>query len=218
MVGKNVRLLAGIPLIVHSIRQAADSGLFAHIAVSSDDPAILEVAGRGGADILVKRPDEMASDTAAKPPAIRHCVDEAERVTGRGFSIFVDLDATAPLRHPDDIRGAVDLLTNSGADNVITGTPARRSPYFNLVERLPDGAVVLSKPSAIARRQDAPSCFDMNASIYAWTRASMLAGPKVFTGNTRLYVMPPERSIDIDSELDWTFVEFLMSRQQGVSL
>ena len=58
MVGKNVRLLAGIPLIVHSIRQAADSGLFAHIAVSSDDPAILEVAGRGGADILVKRPDE----------------------------------------------------------------------------------------------------------------------------------------------------------------
>jgi len=212
VVGKNVRPMAGKPLIAHSIAQALETGLFAHIAVSSDDPAILEAAERSGADILVRRPDEMASDVAPKAAAIRHCAEQAEAQVNKQFDIFVDLDATAPLRLPEDIRGAVALLVESGADNVITGAPARRSPYFNLVERRPDGTVGLSKPSAVSRRQDSPACFDMNASIYVWNRASMTAGPKVFSDNTRLYEMPHERSLDIDSELDWEFVEFLMLR------
>lgn len=215
--GKNVRLLAGKPLIAHSIDQARASGLFHHIAVSSDDAAILSAAGQNGADILVQRPAELATDAAAKPPVIRHCAEEAERRAGLAFEIFVDLDATSPLRTADDIRGAVALLKTTGAGNVITGAAARRSPYFNLVERQPDGTVLLSKPGAdIARRQDAPACFDMNASIYVWSRVAMMDGPKVFSPTTRLYEMPHERSFDIDSEVDWTLVEFLMSRDAGL--
>lgn len=212
VVGKNVRMLAGKPLIAHSIAQALETGMFAHIAVSSDDPAILDAAERSGANILVRRPDELATDVAPKAAAIRHCVEQAELQVKKQFDIFVDLDATAPLRLPEDIGGAVALMLESGADNVITGAAARRSPYFNLVERRPDGTVGLSKPSAVSRRQDSPACFDMNASIYVWNRASMAAGPKVFSDNTRLYEMPHERSLDIDSELDWEFVEFLMLR------
>lgn len=213
--GKNIRPLAGLPLIAHSIRQARDSGLFAAIAVSSDATAILAAAAEAGADLMIERPAELASDTAGKLPAIRHCVAEAERRLDRRFDILVDLDATSPLRLPEDIRGAVALLEDSGAASVITGSPARRSPYFNLVEERPDGSVGLSKPppAEVLRRQDAPACFDMNASIYVWRRDVFLAGPRVFYPDTRLFVMPEERSHDIDSELDFAIVEMLLARR-----
>lgn len=212
---KNIRMLAGRPLIAHSLEQARATGLFEGLAVSSDSPAILDVARRYGADWLVERPAEMATDTAPKLPALRHCVGAAETMAGTRFDVVVDLDATAPLRAPGDIEGAVALLEATGAANVITGAPARRSPYFNLVERGTDGVVRLAKtPSTpIVRRQDAPACFDMNASIYVWRRAALEASPTVFNADTRLFEMPEERSIDIDSELDFQFVEWLLRRR-----
>jgi CMP-N,N'-diacetyllegionaminic acid synthase len=213
--GKNLRTLRGRPLIVHSIEQARASGLFTAIAVSSDSRAILDVAAAAGVDMLIERPAELATDTAAKLPVIRHCVIEAERCSGLTFDTLVDLDATSPLRSVDDIRAAVALLEEQGAGNVITAMPARRSPYFNLVELRPDGSVGLSKTPAtpIVRRQDAPQCFEMNASIYVWTREALLSRDTIFCADTQLHVMPEERSIDIDSELDFQFVEFVMARR-----
>jgi N-acylneuraminate cytidylyltransferase/CMP-N,N'-diacetyllegionaminic acid synthase len=213
--GKNTRLLLGKPLLAHSIEHARQSGMFEAVAVSSDSDAILDIAARCGVDYLIRRPAELATDTAPKLPVIRHCVQEVERRAGHEFETLVDLDATSPLRNVDDIRNAVELLETAGAPNVITAMPARRSPYFNLVELRDDGAVQLSKPpaSAIARRQDAPRCYDMNASIYVWTHAALFSGDTVIGPGTRLYVMPEERSIDIDSELDFEFVEFLLARR-----
>lgn len=217
--GKNLRLLAGRPLLAHSIAQAQATGLFAAIAVSSDDPAILEAGRAAGADVLVERPAEMASDTAAKLPAIRHAVVTVEARLGATFEVLVDLDATAPLRRPEDIAGAVRRLEEDpAAGNVITAAPARRSPYFNLVELDGAGVVRLSKPLpvAVVRRQDAPACFDMNASIYVWRRQPFLTAPYVFDDRTRLFVMPRERSVDIDDALDFEIVALLMARQEGV--
>ena len=210
--GKNVRILAGKPLIAHSIEQAKASGLFDMLAVSSDSDEILEVARKWGCDFLIKRPDELATDQAAKLPVIRHCVAEVERLSGCEFDTLVDLDATSPLRLPVDIVGAVSLLEGSGSGNVLTGMPARRSPYFNLVEVDSIGVVHLSKPlsKSVVRRQDAPPCFDMNASIYVWRRPVLFESGGLFNPDTRLYVMPEERSIDIDSELDFQFVEHLL--------
>ncbi len=210
--GKNVRLLLGKPLIVHTIEAAKASQLFDLIAVSSDSDAILDVARAAGCDYLIRRPDEMATDQAGKLPAIRHCVAEVERLSGQRFDTLVDLDATSPLRIPEDIVNAVNLLDESGAEVVITAMPSRRSPYFNLVELNEDGFVRLSKPSEkrILRRQDAPQCFDMNASIYVWRHDAMFAYDNIFEAATRLYVMPEERSIDIDSELDFRFVEYVL--------
>jgi len=212
---KNVRMIVGKPLLAHSLYQARASGLFDAIAVSSDADEILSIARSYGATCLVKRPAALASDTAAKLPAIRHCLEAAEEALGTRFDILVDLDATSPLRLSEDIRGVVELLEAEPHANVITGAPARRSPYFNLVERRADGLVALSKPpaAAIVRRQDAPPCFDMNASIYAWWTADFRVAPAVFTERTRLYVMPEERSLDIDSEHDFGIVEFLMERR-----
>ena len=211
--GKNTRVLAGKPLIAWSIEQARAAGLFAAIAVSSDSEALLEIAEAAGADVLVRRPDELATDTAPKVPVIHHCLTEASARLGESFDVLVDLDATSPLRLSADIAGAVALLESSDAASVITGSPARRSPYFNLVEMRPDGTVDLAKKPAtpIVRRQDAPRCFDMNASIYVWRVPAFRDGPAVFYPSTRLYEMPEERSIDIDSEFDFRVVEMLMT-------
>jgi len=212
---KNIREIAGKPLIAHTIEQAKASNIFNIIAVSSDDSKILEVAKKYGADYLIERPAALASDTSAKSPAIRHCVEEVERLSGKEFDILVDLDATSPLRNINDINGAVELLISSKTGNVITGSQSHRSPYFNLVELNNIGNVELSKKleQNIVRRQDAPVSFDMNASIYVWSRESFFEGPMVFRHDTKLYEMPAERSLDIDSEFDWLIVEFLMTKK-----
>lgn len=213
--GKNARQLMGKPLIVHTIHQAMESKLFDSIAVSSDADEILSIAEREGA-VPVQRPLPLATDQAPKVPAILHCLLEIERQQRREFEILVDLDASSPLRSPADIKGALDLLLQSGAANVITGCEARRSPYFNMVELTSQGVARICKtpPASVVRRQDAPACYDMNASIYAWRRDVFVSNPAVFYNDTRLYVMPPERSFDIDSELDWRWVEFLMERER----
>lgn len=211
--GKNIRPINGRPLLSYSIEQARASGLFSAIAVSSDADSILNVAQEYGADILVKRPDELAGDSAPKIPAIRHCVQEVERIENCRYDICVDLDATSPLRSVADIVGAVALFEEAKCTNVISGAPARRSPYFNLVEINTAGVACLSKTMnpPVIRRQDAPSCYDMNASIYVWDRKALIEnGAGVFCQDTRLFVMPEERSVDIDSELDFSWVEFLM--------
>ncbi|WP_205627292.1 acylneuraminate cytidylyltransferase family protein [Herbaspirillum rhizosphaerae] len=217
--GKNIRPLIGKPLIAYSIEQARRSGLFDVIAVSSDSELILDAARVAGVDYLISRPAELATDTAAKLPVIRHCVSEVERLSGRQFSTLVDLDATSPLRSEEDIRQAVALLESTNVENVITAMPARRSPYFNMVEVDARGVVALSKPldTGIVRRQDAPLCYDMNASIYVWQRDALFDGDSVFRRNTRLHVMPEERSIDIDSELDFRLVELLMRERLAVA-
>ncbi|MGE7090263.1 cytidylyltransferase domain-containing protein [Lysinibacillus sp. NPDC048646] len=213
---KNIKLILGKPLIAHSILQAKASELFDVIAVSSDSREILQVAKDYGADIIVERPAELATDTSAKLPVIQHCVTEAEKVSGLVFDIMADIDATSPLRNVQDLKKSIELLEDhKHATNLITGAPSRRSPYFNLVEENSKGFVELSKklPAAVVRRQDAPRSFDMNASIYVWKRNAFFDDVSIFTPNTILYEMPEERSIDIDSELDFEFVSFLAEKR-----
>lgn len=215
---KNLRNLLGKPLIAHTILQARATSLFEAIVVSSDSEAILDAASEWGADHLIHRPDELARDESPKLPVIRHCAVEAEKMTGLQFDTFVDLDATSPLRLPEDIAGAVGLLEKAGHSNVITAMPSRRSPYFNIVELTDAGVPRLAKQMAVsvARRQDAPTCYDMNASIYVWTRRALFDAETLFQERTGLFVMPEERSIDIDTELDFTLVECIARKREGL--
>ncbi|KGR76486.1 acylneuraminate cytidylyltransferase family protein [Ureibacillus sinduriensis] len=214
---KNIRELLGIPLIAHSIIQAKNSNLFDVIAVSSDSEEILKIAKFYGVDYVIKRPNELATDTAAKIPVMQHCVSEVEKLSGLKFDIITDLDATSPLRDISDIKNCIELLElHHEATNIITAAPARRSPYFNMVEKLENGYVELSKSlttKSIIRRQDAPKTYDMNASIYAWRRNEFFNCESVFTNKTLLYEMPEERSQDIDSELDFEIVKLLAEKR-----
>lgn len=216
--GKNLRELIGKPVLAHSLEQALRSGMFDIVAVSSDSDEILQVAKKYGAHLLVKRPDELATDTAAKIPVIKHCALEVEIKTGIKFDTFVDIDCTSPLRNVEDIINVVELIENEDCENVITGMHSRRSPYFNLVEKKTDGFVELSKKleKGVVRRQDSPECYDMNASIYAWKRSSFFNMTSVITDKTKIYVMPEERSIDIDSELDFQIVKLILENKNEI--
>lgn len=216
--GKNLRVVAGRPMFAHSVAQAAATGLFDEVVVSSDSEEILALAPEYGATGIVRRPPEMATDTAGKVPAIAHAVRTTEQRTGQTYEVCVDLDATSPLRTLDDIRTAVRMFEESDAASLITGAEARRNPYFNLVEEQPDGTVAVSKQpdDAVLRRQDAPRCFDMNGSIYVWRRESLLEDQVVFLPSTILYEMPAERSVDVDSEFDFRIVEWLMEQREDL--
>lgn len=211
-------ILAGKPLIVHTIDQARQTKLFEAIAVSSDSDEILSVSEAAGA-IPIERPAALASDTAAKLPAIKHCVETLESILSLNCDLIVDLDATSPLRSVEDIAACVAMVISGEAENVITASPARRSPYFNMVE-LDDAncpRLVKTLAQAVDRRQDAPACFDMNASIYVWRRHALFRTNSLFTETTRLHVMPEERSVDIDSPLDLDIVRMILARRAEIN-
>jgi CMP-N,N'-diacetyllegionaminic acid synthase len=212
---KNIRMLFGLPLIAHTIRQAQACTLIDAVYVSTDDDQIAGVAREYGAIVPYKRPAELATSTAGKLPVIAHLVDHLVS-GGVEVSRIVDLDPTSPLRTISDIENAVGML-DSATDVVITAYPSDKNPYFNMVELQADGNVRLVKPLAdgVASRQAAPKVYSMNASIYVWHRHTLQAG--LWNGRTRLYEMPRERSIDIDSEIDFKLVEMLMAEARDRS-
>jgi len=217
---KNIIFLKGKPLIAHSILQAKKSGLFDVIAVSSDSEKIRAVSQRWGADYVVERPLEMATSTAPKLPVIQHAVSTIEEKLGINFDVMVDLDATSPLRSIADVQESVKLLMNHPtAGNMITGFPSRRSPYFNMVEVNVAGFAQLAKKIdvPVTRRQDVPASYDMNASIYVWKREAFFQEKTVVNDRTLLYVMPEERSIDIDSPVDLQLVRTLAKHRKDLA-
>jgi CMP-N,N'-diacetyllegionaminic acid synthase len=216
VLNKNVRELNGKPLMAYTIDQAKESGLFEHIVVSTDSEEIAETAQNLGAEAWFLRPPEMATDEAPKLPVIRHAFLESESHYGKQFDVLVDLDVTSPLRLVEDIKNAYDQFRDEDADILITASPARKNPYFNMVEKV-NGSVKIVKEldKSPVRRQDAPQVYDANASIYIWKREALLDNDTLITEKTSLYVMPEERSVDIDTALDWDFVEFILSKRMG---
>lgn len=211
---KNVRTLHGKPLIAWTIEQALASPAIDAVYVSTEDDEIAAIAARFGAIVPYRRPAHLASTTAAKMPVI---VDLVEHLESTGYQIarIVDLDPTSPLRLVSDIDAAIAML-DADADVVITGYASDKNPYFNMVERKPNGAYGLVVPSDVVSRQTAPVVYSMNASIYVWHRRTLEAG--LWGSRTRLYEMPRQRSVDIDSELDFKMVELLMAEQEAAGV
>lgn len=207
---KNVRPFLGKPLIAHSLGQARDAGVFDVVAASSDSAEYLEIARAAGADRLVARPAELATDTAGSMEVLRHAVAEVEADRGRRFDTVCLLQATSPLRTGAQIAAAVAQLEAGSLDSVVSVAPSKDSPYFNLVEPGPDGErVSISKPlpAAVLRRQDAPPVYRLNGSIYVWRRGALDAQRGALCDRTGIYVMPPLYSVDIDTAEDWAFAE-----------
>ena len=215
---KNIRPLLGKPLIAYTIEQAQKSQIFSHIVLSTDSEEIAKIGKQYGAEVFFLREKKLATDEG-KLPAIRDALIKSEVYYNTTFDIVFDLDATSPLRDIQDIIDAYRLFLCENNDMLITASPARKNPYFNLVEIFQNKEtgkiyVDLSKQSKtpILRRQDAPKCYDMNASIYIWKREALFKYDDVLGEMTSLYIMPEERSIDIDTETDLHFVEFLLKK------
>jgi len=214
---KNLKEIAGLPLIAHTIKQAQQLKWIDRIIVSTDDIEIQTVAKKYGVEVPFLRPPELATDTAAKVPAIIDTVIKTSDFFHEQYDLLLDLDPTSPLRNIQDIKTAIDLLVSSPqTKSVFSVTPAYKSPYFNMVELNSQGYACLSKTltQPIVRRQDAPPVFDMNASIYVMWIKNLLKLKTFFTNKTKIYIMPEERSIDIDRPIDFKLVELLMREKR----
>ena len=213
--GKNVRLLGDRPLIAHSIAHAQGSRYIDRVIVSTDGEDIAAAAREAGAEVPFMRPAELASDTAGTIDVLLHAVRWLEEEDGWPFDILVLLHATTPLRTSADIDASIDLLVAEHADSVFSVAEAYRNPYFNMVELDGAGIPHLVKEGAFVSRQEAPPVYDLNSSIYVWWRDTLVDGRKVILPNSRVYVMPRERSVDIDEELDFRIAQLLLDDTQG---
>jgi CMP-N,N'-diacetyllegionaminic acid synthase len=216
VLGKNTRLLNGLPLLTYTINSAQQSKYLNNLIVSSDSQEILDIANSNGVAITFVRPDDLSTDTASKWPVFIHAVENYEKLTGETVSYIVDMDVTVPLKTTQDIDNAILLaLQSHEIDVVITGYEPERNPYFNMMEINDFGFAEMVKktPSPIVRRQDAPKVFSLTPAAYVIKKEALYQYQHWSEAKSMISEMPRERSIDIDTELDFKLIEFLMNEK-----
>jgi len=215
--GKNLRPLAGKPLIAHTIDTARESKAFDRVILSTDDEAIAAAGRSRGCEVPFMRPPELARDETPHLPVLQHAVQWLRDRDGYQPDAVMILQPTSPLRRAQDIRESIALLEQSGADSVVSVSevPAHYHPMrmLRIDEHGFASLFVTGEPvrRRINRRQDMPAAWTMNGAIYLF-RTTVLtdlsaAEPSLYGTSTAAYVMAPEFGISIDSLDDWNHAE-----------
>lgn len=215
--GKNIKEISGKPLIAYSIEQAKGAKYIDRVIVSTESRKIAAIARRYRAEVPFMRPKKLAADDCSIIDVLLHAMDWMENREKFKFDILALLHATAPLRTTEDIDNSIKLLVDKKADNVFSVAEAHRNPYFNMVEMRKDGTAGLVKKGSFVTRQSAPRVFDMNASIYVWWKDVLRKEKSVFLKKSHVYIMPRERSVDIDDYLDFRIAEMLLKGEDSES-
>ncbi len=213
--GKNIKPLAGKPLIAYAIEVALRCPRLGRVTVSTDDTEIADIASVYGAEVPFMRPAELASDTASEWLAWRHAIDWVEKQQGE-FDIFVSLPTTSPFRSIEDVAACIALLeSDPETDVVVTVKKAERSPFFNMVKLDASGyaSLVIPPQGQVLRRQDAPAVFDMTTVAYVARTSFIKRCSGLFEGRMRSVEIPAERALDIDTPYDFKLAEFLAQDQ-----
>ena len=213
---KNIRMLAGKPLLAYAIQTAQASELINRVVVSTDDEEIAAVARKWGAEVPFRRPAELARDDSPEWSAWQHAIRWLQQEgSPPGLKVFVCVPTTAPLREPEDIDACVRVLLQGDVDLVYTVTSSHRNPYFNMVVLDPQGYAQLVIPAekATHRRQDAPPVYDSATVAYAARPDFVLGSHSMFEGRVKAVVVPRDRAVDLDTESDFSYAEFLISQK-----
>ena len=210
--GKNVKPLNEIPLIGWSINIAKQIDRISRIIVSTDSEEIAKVALEYGAEVPFMRPKELAQDDSPEWIVWKHAIKHVESYGNEDIDAIIVLPVTAPLRSVKDVNSCIDLFEESEVDSVITVSEASRSPYFNMIVNNDSGyaSLVISPENQITRRQDAPEVFDMTTVAYVVNTNVVKQSNSIFEGKVKSIIIPQERSIDIDTLLDFKIAECLV--------
>ena len=212
--GKNVKPLAGKPLIAYTIDAAQQSGAFDRLILSTDDPQAAAIARSLGCEVPFERPADLAKDDTAHLPVVQHAVAWLDEHDHYHPDAVMLLQPTSPLRQPRHIREAVDLLATSGASSVVSvsAVPDHYVPSRMLqVDASGDATLfVTGEPvrRRVNRRQDMRPAWVMNGAIYLFRTAVLFdPEPSLYGDRCTAYVMPPAHGLSIDTPEDWTEVE-----------
>ncbi len=214
--GKNIRHLAGKPLIAYAIETAFQSEFIDRVVVSTDDEKIARVAQDFGAEVPFVRPKELAQNNSPEWLAWQHAIRTLkEQDNGREFDVFVSVPPTAPLRAVEGVDNAIQTFLDSDADIVITVKRASRHPSFNMItlDEQNCAKLVLPLDKQIIRRQDAPPVYDITTVAYVASPKFIMESKSVFEGRVKAVLIPEERALDIDTELDFQFAEYLITNR-----
>ena len=213
---KNIKLLAGKPLIAWTIQAALASRSLDRVIVSTDDPEIAQVTQEWGAEVPFMRPPELAQDDSPHRDVVIHALRWLESQPAPPPDYILLLQPTSPLRTAEDINRAVTLAVEKDADAVVSVCPTPHHPYLSK-QIAPDGKLLdfIERPEGYLARQALPPVYSLNGAIYLLRRNILLEREDWYTDHTYAYIMPPERSIDIDSPWDLHLAELILRDLNG---
>lgn len=213
---KNIVAVAGKPLIAWTIEAALESILLDRVIVSTDDAAIAQVSRDCGAEVPFMRPADLARDNTPGIQPVIHAVQWLEENDHYRPDYVMLLQPTSPLRITEDINTAIRLAVEKGADSVVSVCQAHQHPYW-MKQITEDGRLVdYALPEhEYTYRQELPSVYTLNGAIYLTRSDILLEKGNFYTEKTYAYAMPPERSLDVDTEWDLQLVDLIIKDKTG---
>jgi len=206
---KNIRLFCGKPLLQWSIDVALMSSCIDQVVVSTEDTEIAAIAKAGGAEVPFLRPEELASDETPGIASVLHALEQLPEVDD-----LLLLQPTSPLRRVEDVDDIVQLRRQAGSESAVSVTLSTKHPawMYALSEDLLLQSILTDSPAFC--RQQLPPAYVLNGAFYLATR-SLLERERTFINSSTVgYIMPADRSVDIDYPLDWQWGEFLMQQKK----
>lgn len=214
---KNIKKLCGKSPVARAVEQALSCAKEGNdtVFVSTDSSAIKEEAERCGVEVPFLRDEKYATDTASTYDVIIHTLEEFKK-RGKTFEKVVLLQPTSPLRSEEDIRNTLSKW-NRGVEMAVSVTSAKTNPYYNGFEQGADGFLHISKgPGNYTRRQDAPEVWEYNGAVYVMSVEALEQRPYWEFKKIVAAPMPQERSLDLDTPIDWLIAETILNQIQKV--
>lgn len=206
---KNIKELAGKPLIAWTIEAAKKSKYITRTILSSEDEQIIETAKKYGCDVPFIRPIELAQDNTPGIYPILHAIEQCP-----GYEYVVLLQPTSPLRTVEDIDGCIEYALQHQANFCVSITEPEKSPYWMYTLKNESLKPLIEQKQLTTKRQDLPSVYALNGAVYVAETRSLQKTKSFITDETIGYVMERNRSSDIDTEEDFSFCEWKLREDQ----
>jgi len=212
VVGKNIRPLGGIPLLAHTIKAAIKSKKIDRVIVSTDSQSIAEIAMEYGAEVPFLRPKSIAQDETVMLDVLNYMLERLKIENGEIIDSFVALQPTSPFRNSFDIDSAIELFCNNNTDSVISFTKEAHPPEWNRIIN-DDSTFSNFISEEIYNRQVYKWVYRFNGAVYVY-KSELIKNSLMYNDTSLAYVIPEERSLDIDTENDFMYAEFLINKAQ----
>lgn len=205
--GKNIKILAGKPLIAWTIEEAKKSKYIDRLILSSEDDEIISVAKEWGCEVPFKRPAELAKDDTPGIEPVLHAIETLKEK----YDYICLLQPTSPLRKVEHIDGCIEKCLFTNSDSCVSVTEVDKSPYWMYKIDGDDKLIPLIDGNLITRRQDLPKVYALNGAVYVAKSEVIQHQKKIITSNSLALVMPQKNSADIDNSLDFDYCNFLLN-------
>ncbi|MGI0057289.1 MAG: cytidylyltransferase domain-containing protein [Nitrosarchaeum sp.] len=209
---KNIRKLAGKPLIAHTIESSLKSNIFSHVVVSTEDKEIASIAKKYGAEVPFLRPRSLATNTASMIDVIKHGIKSLNSLDYK-FDIIVNRDCTVPFIRTKDVANSIKLLKKQKCDAVFCAYKQHLNPYFNMMEINSKGFLkfVKAHTKRPQRRQDAPVVYQLNGVFVYNVNKFLKYG--TFPPKSLPYEIPPETGLMIDTKFEFKMAELIIKNK-----